>query len=135
MNKQILKLIKNYEKGCDEIYKSLPSYTNFKNEKLAEFDNSAIGTIAELKKKRESLELSLKEEYNKIKKDKMEILSKEKENFKNEIFKEAYNCDDIEVCEKIWAKAYAEGHGAGMYEIVQTFFDLDEFVYEIISKE
>ena len=124
-------LIKKFEEFEKKERNSIPSYSEFTKKELEKYDSSAVGTIAELKKGRELLERTLKEKYNKIKKESQNRINKKFETFLKEIFEEAYCSDNEAICQKIWEKAWADGHSSGLEEVVDNFYEYDEFVYEI----
>ena len=113
------------------------SYPTWSKLSLYEFDCKTRGTKAELEKKRNEFELQLHIDYEEYVTTMRKNQSEQYDIFKAALAEEFLTCDNNliipqSVSDRIYYRAYEEGHSAGLRDVVSEYGELSAFVLQCI---
>ena len=112
------------------------SYPTWSKLRLYEFDCKTRGTKAELEKKRNEFELQLHAEHSVYATTARENQHKQYELFMDALAEEFFTHANVSipksVSDRVYFRAYAEGHSGGLRDVVLEYAELSELVIQCI---
>ena len=126
--------IKQNDENSRRLYDELGTEKDFVKKAIADFQNTAVGTMTELQEKQKEVEQKAVQDYREAKRNIREKIKKEEEDIKHQIYMES-NCSEYpngkKVFDILWNKAWDDGHACGFREVYNAFYDLDDMVMDI----
>lgn len=126
--------IKQNNENSRRLHDKLGTEKDFVKKAVVAFQNTAVGTMAELQEKQKEVEQKAIKDYREAKKSIREKIKQEEEDIKHQIYL-ASNCSEYpngkKVFDILWNKAWEDGHAYGLREVYNIFDDLDDMVMDI----
>lgn len=108
------------------------TFHSWSKDRFHEFEEKEIGTQAQLREHRRCYEVHLRKDYNEYAEALRAQIAKEYEYFKaalaKEFFGDTKNPLFQEVTDKVFSKAYENGHASGLRDVAYEYQELAELI-------